>query len=153
MSAYPYNFFIGIIIKRFYIIMRNAVAPFLWAIPFEFACAAVVIIQSAAFGSYPQIAVSILNGASYNRIAQPFLLVGRVGITGIPFKAIRILKRVPNRNCISIMVLLLVYKGLFPHRQAIRKCGTASLKPWHAISTPMVVLRSMHCTLRENPVR
>lgn len=53
----------------------------------------------------------------------------------------------------TIMVLLLVYKGLFPHRQAIRKCGTASLKPWHAISTPMVVLRSMHCTLRENPVR
>ena len=76
-----------------------------------------------------------------------------VAVGDIPFKAIRILKRVPNRNCISIMVLLLVYKGLFPHRQAIRKCGTASLKPWHAISTPMVVLRSMHCTLRENPVR
>ncbi len=85
MSAYPYNFFIGIIIKRFYIIMRNAVAPFLWAIPFEFACAAVVIIQSAAFGSYPQITVFILNGASYNRITQPFLLVGRVGITGVDF--------------------------------------------------------------------
>ena len=66
MSAYPYNFFIGIIIKRFYIIMRNAVTSFLWAIPFEFACAAVVIIQSAAFGSYPQIAVFILNGASYS---------------------------------------------------------------------------------------
>lgn len=65
--------------------MRNAVTSFLWAIPFEFACAAVVIIQSAAFGSYPQIAVSILNGASYNRIAQPFLLVGRVGITGVDF--------------------------------------------------------------------
>ena len=79
--------------------------------------------------------------------------VYNAGKTDIPFKAIRILKRVPNRNCISIMVLLLVYKGLFPHRQAIRKCGTASLKPWHAISTPMVVLRSMHCTLRENPVR
>ena len=50
-----------------------------------------------------------------------------VAVGDIPFKAIRILKRVPNRNCISIMVLLLVYKGLFPHRQAIRKCGTASL--------------------------
>ena len=84
MSAYPYNFFIGIIIKRFYIIMRNAVASFLWAIPFEFACAAVVIIQSAAFGSYPQIVVFILNGASYNRIAQPFLLVDTAEIGSQP---------------------------------------------------------------------
>lgn len=54
-------------------------------------------------------------------------------------------------NCISIMVLLLVYKGFFHIGRLFWKCGTASLKPWwHAISTPMVVLRSMHCTSGES---
>ena len=85
MSAYPYNFFIGVIIKRFHIIMRNAVAPFLRAVPFEFARAAVVIIQSAALGTYPQITVFIFDGTSYNRIAQPFLFVGGIGVAGVDF--------------------------------------------------------------------
>ena len=53
VSAYPYNFFVGIVIKCFHIIVRYTVASFLRAIPFEFACTAVEIVQAAAFGSYP----------------------------------------------------------------------------------------------------
>ena len=73
-----------------------------------------------------------------------------VAVGDIPFKAIRILKRVPKPELYFYNGTVIGVQGAFPHRQAIRKCGTASLKPWHAISTPMVVLRSMHCTLREN---
>ena len=85
MRANPHNVVSLVIINRLHIIVRNAVFPFLVAIPAVRVVFTVVDIHATPFGTNPQVAVLIFRHSSDDGAAQTFFFGVTHLVAGIDF--------------------------------------------------------------------
>lgn len=85
MRTNPHDIVSLVIINRLHIIVRNAVFPFLVAIPTVRVVFAVVDIHATPFGTNPQVAVLIFRHSSDDGAAQTFFFGVTHLVAGIDF--------------------------------------------------------------------